>query len=184
MAYISKVPVNYSGIRQVDIDKIPTEIRDTRDLEDLKQFTEIQIKKMMETPNYKIFNIKDLLAELNFEGRGKGSKTETYLEGVITKINDSKKYRWVQFFQLVDVFFIVVEIVPEPASKPVKRDTFEEIKQHYNPAPAPKLGKTSEETEENFRKIREAKEVKQEESVQKEDYVKKNMNKNPLPWAK
>jgi uncharacterized protein YydD (DUF2326 family) len=167
--------------RLVDIAQIPTEIRDTRDLEDLKKFTDSQIQKRMETLDYKIFNIKDLLAELNFEGRNKGSKTEAYLESVIAKINDSGKYRWIQFFQLVDVFFIVVEVVKVPTIKQMKLDTAGEIKQHYNPAPAPKLGKTPEETEKNFRKV-------QEESapviVKKDDYVKKNMVKPELPWIK
>jgi hypothetical protein len=64
--------------------------RDTRDLDDLKKFEQshLQTQNTMEKtvkPVYKIFNIKDLLAELNFEGRGKGSKTEDYLESVFAE---------------------------------------------------------------------------------------------------
>ena len=158
------------------------EIRDTRDIDDVKKYTEQQKYKNMEktsNPTYKIFNIKDLLAELNFEGRAKGSKTEVYLEGVIKRINETSNYRWVQFFQLVDVFFIIVEVKPKEESKPkpVKRDTFEEIKQHYNPE-QPQFNKPVE------KKEPEPEPAAIEYHPRKEDYVKKNMNKPELPWAK
>jgi hypothetical protein len=68
-------------------------------------------KEKQNNMKYKVFNVKDLLAEIKYEGVRKGTKTEAYLENVIESINKTKKYRWVQFFQLVDVFFVVVEIL-------------------------------------------------------------------------
>lgn len=76
---------------------------------------------------YKIFNVKDLLSEIQYEGVRKGTKTELYLEDVIKSIDRTKKYRWVQFFQLVDVFYVVVETLPTQ-----KRNTTEEIRDHYS----------------------------------------------------
>lgn len=76
---------------------------------------------------YKIFNVKDLLSEIQYEGVRKGTKTESYLEDVIKSIDRTKKYRWVQFFQLVDVFYVVVETLPTQT-----RNTMEEIQDHYS----------------------------------------------------
>jgi hypothetical protein len=76
---------------------------------------------------YKIFNVKDLLAEIQYEGVRKGTKTEAYLEDVIASINRTGKYRWVQFFQLVDVFYVVVEL----SSGSKTKTTTEEIQDHY-----------------------------------------------------
>jgi hypothetical protein len=76
---------------------------------------------------YKIFNVKDLLAEIQYEGVRKGTKTEAYLEDVINCINRTGKYNWVQFFQLVDVFYVVVSL--SEGSK--KKTTTEEIRDHY-----------------------------------------------------
>jgi hypothetical protein len=75
---------------------------------------------------YKIFNVKDLLAEIQYEGVRKGTKTEAYLEDVIQSINRTKKYRWIQFFQLVDVFYIVVEVLDSKT-----KNASEEIRDHY-----------------------------------------------------
>ena len=76
---------------------------------------------------YKIFNVKDLLSEIQYEGVRKGTKTELYLEDVIKSIDRTKKYRWIQFFQLVDVFYVVVETLPSQT-----RNTMEEIQDHYS----------------------------------------------------
>lgn len=75
---------------------------------------------------YKLFNVKDLLSEIQYEGVRKGTKTEVYLENVIESINNTGKYKWVQFFQLVDVFFVVVQVLPTTT-----KNTQEEIRDHY-----------------------------------------------------
>lgn len=83
--------------------------------------------KQTQNMKYKIFNVKDLLAEIQYEGVRKGTKTEAYLEDVISSINRSGKYRWVQFFQLVDVFYVVVSLSENSKNKTAS----EEIKDHY-----------------------------------------------------
>lgn len=90
---------------------------------------ELKIQKT-ENMKYKIFNVKDLLAEIQYEGVRKGTKTEAYLEDVIKHINASGKYKWVQFFQLVDMFYVVVEVDSNSRSK----NATEEIKDHYKKA--------------------------------------------------
>ena len=152
------------------------------DIEDLKKYTDsqIQIQKTMTkaiNPVYKVFNIKDLLAELQFEGRGKGTKTETYLEGVITKINGSGKYRWVQFFQLVDVFFVVVEV----GGYPVQRNTMEEIEGHYHPEPTPIVSVNLAEAKKTFD---DTKEKIAEVIKEAGNYAEKTLTKANLPWKK
>lgn len=77
--------------------------------------------------NYKIFDIKTLLSEIQY-GVRKGTKNEQYLEHVIKSINLSGKYVWVQFFQLVDIFYVVVEVVE---SKHLK-NSIEESAEHYS----------------------------------------------------
>jgi len=74
---------------------------------------------------YKVFNVKDLLSEIHYEGVRKGTKTEVYLENVIDSINKTGKYKWVQFFQLVDVFYVVVQATTTKTAQ-------EEIKDHYS----------------------------------------------------
>jgi hypothetical protein len=151
------------------------------DIEDLKKYTDTQIQKEMEkttNPVYKVFNIKDLLAELQFEGRGKGSKTETYLEGVITKINSTGKYRWVQFFQLVDVFFVVVEV----GKYSIQRNTEEEIEAHYHPESAPVIPVAN--PAESKKAFENTKEKTAEVIKEKENYAQKTLSKPNLPWKK
>lgn len=75
---------------------------------------------------YKVFDLKDLLVQIQYEGARKGTKTAAYLEDVIRFINLTKKYKWVQFFQLVDIFYVVVEILPSQEMSFNK-----EIKNHY-----------------------------------------------------
>jgi hypothetical protein len=84
---------------------------------------QIQITDM----KYKIFNVKDLLSEIQYEGVRKGTKTEAYLEDVINCINRTGRYNWVQFFQLVDVFYVVVSLSEGSKTK----TTTEEIRDHY-----------------------------------------------------
>ena len=75
---------------------------------------------------YKVFNVKDLLSEIQYEGVRKGTKTEAYLENVIESINQTRKYKWVQFFQLVDVFFVVVQVLSITT-----KNSQDEIRDHY-----------------------------------------------------
>ena len=91
-----------------------------------KMLLDEEIKQNEQNMKYKIFNVKDLLAEIQYKGVRKGTKTEAYLEDVIKSINKTKKYRWVQFFQLVDVFYIVVEVLNSKT-----KSTKEEIQDHY-----------------------------------------------------
>ena len=89
---------------------------------------ELQKLQNIKPMAYKVFNLKDLLSQIQYTGVRKGTKTEAYLEDVINFINLTRKYKWVQFFQLIDVFYVVVELLPSQES------TFDqEIKNHYNP---------------------------------------------------
>jgi hypothetical protein len=76
---------------------------------------------------YKIYNIRDLLTKIQYEGIKKGVKTETYLEDVIRAINRTGKYEWVQFFQLIDILYVVVRILPTTIKNPQ-----DEIRDHYS----------------------------------------------------
>jgi hypothetical protein len=87
---------------------------------------ELLNQQKIQNMKYKIFNVKDLLSEIQYEGVRKGTKTEAYLENVIESINRTKKYRWNQFFQLVDVFYVVVEVLPLTT-----KNSQEETRDHY-----------------------------------------------------
>ncbi len=84
-------------------------------------------QKIQNNMKYKIFNVKDLLSEIQYEGGRKGIKTEAYLENVIESINKTGKYKWVQFFQLVDVFYAIVQILPT-----ITKNSQDEIRDHYS----------------------------------------------------
>jgi hypothetical protein len=100
---------------------------------------QIQITDM----KYKIFNVKDLLSEIQYEGVRKGTKTEAYLEDVINSINRTGKYNWVQFFQLVDVFYVVVSLSEGSKTK----TTTEEIQDHYAKVEFSTMENSKQETE-------------------------------------
>jgi hypothetical protein len=79
---------------------------------------------------YKIFNVKEILDKIQYAGVRKGTQTEAYLENIIESINATGKYKWVQFFQLVDVFYVVVQVMPTTVKTPQ-----DEIRDHYaNPS--------------------------------------------------
>jgi hypothetical protein len=83
-------------------------------------------QKIQNNMKYKIFNVKDLLSEIQYEGVRKGTKTEAYLENVIETINKTGKYVWIQFFQLVDVFYVAVQVLPTTV-----KNAQDEIRDHY-----------------------------------------------------
>lgn len=87
-------------------------------------------QKIQNNMKYKIFNVKDLLTEIQYEGVRKGTKTEVYLENVIESINKTVKYKWIQFFQLVDVFFVVVQDLSASIKNPQ-----EEVRDYVNGEP-------------------------------------------------
>ena len=89
-------------------------------------------QKIQNNMKYKIFNVKDLLSEIQYEGVRKGTKTEVYLENVIESINKTGKYKWIQFFQLVDVFFVVVQVLSTTT-----KNAQEEIRDHYTNVETP-----------------------------------------------
>jgi hypothetical protein len=99
-------------------------------------------KQKTDDMKYKIFNVKDLLAEIQYEGVRKGTKTEAYLEDVIASINRSGKYRWVQFFQLVDVFYVVVSLSEGSKTKTAT----EEIRDHYSNVEPSQTNQTANQT--------------------------------------
>ena len=94
-----------------------------------KMLLDEEIKQNAQNMKYKIFNVKDLLSEIQYQGVRKGTKTEAYLEDVIKSVNESGKYKWYQFFQLVDVFYVVVVVVDKTT-----KTSQEEIRDHYKKA--------------------------------------------------
>jgi hypothetical protein len=100
-------------------------------------------KQIQMDMKYKIFNVKDLLVEIQYEGVRKGTKTEAYLEDVINSINRTGRYNWVQFFQLVDVFYVVVSVSEGSKTK----TTTEEIQDHYAKAEISTIESSKKETE-------------------------------------
>lgn len=91
--------------------------------------------QIQDNMKYKIFNVKDILTEIKYAGVRKGTKTEAYLEDVIKSINETKKYRWIQFFQLVDVFYVVVEDKTKNMQEEIQ-DHYKNVESEYAPIEA------------------------------------------------
>jgi hypothetical protein len=122
--------------------------------------------------DYKILSLKQLSLELQLE-TGKGKPVEKHLETVIKDINLSGKYTWVQFFQLVDVFYVVVFLTNART-----KTTNDEINSHYEyktpeNKPFETTGSLVKESQETAAPV-----------MMDRDHVKKNMQKVGLPWAK
>jgi hypothetical protein len=103
-------------------------------------------KQKTEDMKYKIFNVKDLLSEIQYEGVRKGTKTEAYLEDVINCINRTGRYNWVQFFQLVDVFYVVVSLSEGSKTKTATeeiRDHYENVQDKFQAIPDTKVEKAA-----------------------------------------
>ncbi|MDD5648853.1 MAG: hypothetical protein PHF86_00305 [Candidatus Nanoarchaeia archaeon] len=118
----------------------------------------------------KVLTLKNLCAELQIESSRKGVTPEKYLENLILEINKSGKYIWSGFFQLVDVFYVVVS--------EVKKDKMDEIKSNYETS---FLRKTSNSPKEEIHKEISKEETSKEISnAEINTDVKKTLR--PFPW--
>lgn len=123
-------------------------------------------QNIMETK--KVLTLKNLCAELQIESSRKGMTPEKYLENLISEINKSSKYIWSGFFQLVDVFYVVVS--------EVKKDKMDEIKSNYETSflRKPSISSKEEIHKETSKEISDAK-------ITTTD-IKKTLYKHPFPW--
>jgi hypothetical protein len=121
----------------------------------------------------KVLTLKNLCAELQIESSRKGMTPEKYLENLISEINKSSKYIWSGFFQLVDVFYVVVS--------EVKKNEMDEIKSNYETS---FLRKPSISLKEEIRKEISKEETSKEISDTKitSTDIKKTLYKHPFPW--
>ncbi len=132
---------------------------------------------------FTVLKLSELATQLRLPS-SKGHKTKVYLELVINQI-EGKGLRFVQFLQLVDVLYVIVEKVEsqqsgiphvyQPADK-FRPD--EEIQVHYAvhdtpPTPAVPVVQERELVTEAPPEL---------ENIKKRDHLKKSMKKNPLPW--
>jgi len=129
---------------------------------------------------YKVMKLNELASSLKLPS-SKGQKTIDYLEFVISEI-EKRGYRFVQFLQLVDVLYVIIDVagyiqyvnLPEEKFRPE-----EEIRDHYNP-PAAKFSRKKEEIpvpqNEKFEEALDA--------VKSRDHLNKNMSGAKLPWKK
>lgn len=145
---------------------------------------------------YKVLKLNELAKELNLPS-SKGIKTKEYLELVINTIEE-RGLRFVQFLQLVDVLYVIIQKVEIPirhVSQPAEKfRPEEEIERHYNY----KENKSGYEDEVLNQRVRESHEENKAqkrddiieappelEEVKKRDHLQKEMNKvQKLPWQK
>jgi hypothetical protein len=131
---------------------------------------------------YKVVKLNELAVSMKLPSN-KGHKTNEYLEIVIEAI-ESKGYRFVQFLQLIDVLYVIIDTAGYKSVNHViqpleKFRPEEEIHDHYFP-PTKKTSKKSEEPESEVT-------VKFEEAldaVKSRDHLNKNMSGAKLPWKK
>lgn len=141
---------------------------------------------------YTVSKLADLAREFNFPS-SKGYKTKDYLELVIKEV-ENKGFRFIQFLQLVDVLYIIIENPEETKKIPVNYVTLppdkfraeEEIEAHY--VNHPDLIINQQIKESNATPVRERESVTEAppelEQVKSRTHLKRAMKKNPLPWEK
>lgn len=144
--------------------------------------------KQMER-GYKVLKLNELAKELGLPS-SRGTKTKDYLRMVIDAIEDYG-LRFVQFLQLVDVLYVIVQKV-EHGQQPIRHVTLppeefrpeEEIAQHYeakDPMVDQQISESVAPPEEREPVTEEPPELEQ---VKKRDHLKKTMTKEKLPWQK
>lgn len=163
--------------------------KEVRNLNDYisKNNTQNKMKK-----GYTVLKLADLAAELGLPS-SKGYKTKDFLELVINEI-EKKDLRFVQFLQLVDVLYVIIEKV-ERKETPVqhvvqpaeKFRAAEEIEAHYANHPDPVINQQIREST-NMNPVKERESVTEAppelERVKSRSHLKQAMKKNPLPWEK
>lgn len=148
--------------------------------------TYANINKQMKK-GYIVLKLAELAKQLSLPS-SKGKKTKDYLELVIEEV-ENKGYRFVQFLQLVDVLYVIVQKVPvqklnQQTLPPEKFQPEEEIERHYgykDPVLNQQLQESIAPPEEREKVTEEPPELAE---VKKRDHLKKSMKKNPLPWEK
>ena len=146
---------------------------------------------------YKVVKLNELAKELNLPS-SKGVKTRDYLELVINAVEE-RGLRFVQFLQLVDVLYVIIQKVDQPirhVTQPAEKfRPEEEIRRHYHPEEN-RVGyeddvlneRVKESFAENVPPVQEREEVTEAppelEEMKKRDHLKKEMDKPKLPWQK
>jgi len=148
----------------------------------------INHNKIKMKKGFTVLKLADLARELNLPS-SKGHKTKDYLELAINQI-EKTGLRFVQFLQLVDVLYVIVENA-ERKQTPIQHvylppDEFnpdQEIRNHYTPPPAvtPVSTPVVQEVQEREMVTEAPPEL---EELKNRDHLKKSMKKNPLPWEK
>ena len=142
---------------------------------------------------YKVVKLNELAKELQLPS-SKGTKTKDYLELVINEV-ENKGYRFVQFLQLVDVLYVIVQKVPAKIRNqtlpPQEFRPEEEIRRHYEQDPDPtgygdpvldqQLSESVAPPEERDPVTEEPEEMA---DIKSRDHLKKEMDKPKLPWQK
>jgi len=137
-----------------------------------------QKQKQMEK-QYKVVKLNELASSLKLPPNS-GMKSNEYLELLISEI-ERRGYRFVQFLQLVDVLYVIIDVaglVTHVTLPPEKFRPEEEIAAHYNPSKKER-GKKAEPPMEKKEKFEEAL-----EAVKSRDHLDKNMSGVKLPWKK
>ena len=140
---------------------------------------------------FTVLKLSELATELGLPS-SKGHKTKDYLELVISQI-EGGGFRFVQFLQLVDVLYVIIEKVEHSQSgvkhvylPPDEFNPDQEIRNHYSPPPISSASPTP-----NAPVVKEVQEREmvteapaELEELKDRSHLKKSMKKNPLPWEK
>lgn len=159
----------------------------------LKQYKS-KVEQMNKT-GYTVLKLSDLVNQFGLPS-SKGHKTKDYLELVIKEIED-RDFRFVQFLQLVDILYVIVQAVSHAQKTmnhvnipPDKFRPEEEIHEHYAvratpPHPDPVLNQQINESTHTVPDREPVTEAPEElAELKNRDHLKKSMKKNPLPWDK
>jgi hypothetical protein len=132
--------------------------------------------------NYKVLKLNELADQLGLPS-SKGYKTKDYLELVIGEIED-RGYRFVQFFQLIDVLYVIINTgVPKETPYVEEFNPTAEIRNHYRPV---QLIDEKPQTKRKVEKEAETANVAEEalDNIKKRDHLDKNLKAAALPWKK
>jgi len=160
--------------------------RETEPLTPYINYNQNEMKK-----GFTVLKLSELATELGLPS-SKGHKTKDYLELVINQI-EGAGFRFVQFLQLVDVLYVIIEKVEHKQSgikhvylPPDGFDPDQEIRNHYNIPDAPSAPPSQKAP--IVKEVQEREMVTEAppelEEIKNREHLKKSMKKNPLPWEK
>ncbi len=168
--------------------------RPKRPRPDISNRNKPKVEQMNKT-GYTVLKLADLVNQMGLPS-SKGYKTKDYLELVIKEIED-RDFRFVQFLQLVDILYVIVQAVNHASKKvnhvnlpPDKFRAQEEIHEHYAvrgtpPHPDPVINQQINESTHTVPERESVTEAPEElAELKSREHLKKSMKKNPLPWEK